>query len=187
MRKFNITFGGILSLLVLVSCSGGSDVNKELDSASDKGNLQVKPSIENSSSVNEKNVLGVDGRLSKDTIAELLNQLKNIPPGDNYIVKGELKTDILKFKSVDFGDMIHFGFVNNKNEEYDFGGNITKIELEKGTTNPEDEDGYEANKKYVDKNFRVVWRTIKLKNEPTNEMEMYYEEFDQIIYLKQMN
>ena len=135
----------------------------------------------------DKAELSVDGRLSKDTIAELLNQLKNIPPGDNYIVIGELKTDILKFKSVAFGDIMHFGFVDKKNKEYDFWGNITEIQLETDSTNPEDEYGYEANEKYVNKNFRVVWRTLKMKNKPRDEIDWYYEEYDQIIYLKEIN
>jgi len=96
-------------------------------------------------------------------------------------------SDILTFKSVAFGDMIHIFFVDKKNKEYDFGGNITKFKLDVDATNPEDEDGYEANKKYVNKKFRVVWRTIKLKNKPKDEMEFYYQEYDEIIYLKQLN
>jgi hypothetical protein len=33
----------------------------------------------------------------------------------------------------------------------------------------------------------MVWRTIKLNHKPKDEMEMYYEEYDEIIYLKQID
>ena len=89
---------------------------------------------------------------------------------------------------MEFGDILHLGFIDNKNKEYDFNGNISKIELFKDAANPSEENGgYEANRKYLNKTFRVVWRTLKLKNKPKDEMEMYYEEYDEIIYLKQIN
>jgi hypothetical protein len=185
MRHYIRIFAGTLSLFLLMGCNGESTKNKNLYQKGINKNLKANKS--NSNLNNVKNTLSVNDNLPKDTIADLLSQLMNVPAGDNYIVKGELKTEILKFKSVNFGDMIHFIFIDNKNKEYDFNGNITKVELDKDASNPDDEDGYEANRKYVNKRFRVVWRTLKLKNKPKTEMEMYYEEFDEIIYLKQVN
>lgn len=184
MRNLTTTFGGIISLFVIMSCNGGSNDNK----ASDTSNLQVNQSKKNSDSVNDKNGSSDNGSISKDTIAELLSQLKNIPTGENYKVNGELKTNILTYKSMEFGDLLHLGFMDKNNKEYNFNGNISKVELFKEATNASEENGgYEANKKYLNKNFRVVWRTIKLKNKPKDEIEMYYEEYDEIIYLKQIN
>jgi hypothetical protein len=188
MKKVMVFFGVLLSLLVLANCNVSSNDNKNVDKASDSTNLQANQLNDNSNSGNDKNKLSVNGSLSKDTIAELLNQLKNIPPGENYLVIGELKTDILKYKSMEFGDLLHLGFIDKNNKEYDFNNNITKVELYKDAANPSDENGgYEANKKYLNKNFRVFWRTVKLKHKPKDEMEMYYEVYDEIIYLKQIN
>jgi hypothetical protein len=166
---------------IFLGCNGNSGEVEKTDKIQD--DLASVDSGLNQNSKSDKE----PPNLIKDTIAELLNNLKTIPTGNDYVIKGNLKTDILKFKSVAFGDMMHIGFVDKKNKEYDFGGNITKIELEMGATNPDDEDGYEANKKYVNKNFRVVWRTLKLNHKPKDEMEIYYEEYDQIIYLKQVD
>jgi hypothetical protein len=87
-----------------------------------------------------------------------------------------------------FGDLLHLNFVDKENNEYDFNGNITDVELYKEAANESDENGgYEVNKKFVNKTFRVVWRTIKLKQKPKDIMDMYYEQYDEIIYLKQLD
>ena len=189
MKKLITAFGGILyALLILVNFNGCSNEIKDSDKASNTTNSQVNKINENLNSETEKYRKSENANLSTDTIAELLDKLKNIPPGDNYIIEGELKTDILKYKSMEFGDLLHLGFIDNKNKEYDFNGNISKIELFKDAANPSEENGgYEANRKYLNKTFRVVWRTLKLKNKPKDEIEMYYEEYDEIIYLKQIN
>ena len=124
----------------------------------------------------------------KDTLADLLNELKNTPINKEYKLKGELGTGILNFKSMELGDLLHLRFIDNEKKEYDFNGNITKIELYKEATSPsEDNQGFEVNKKYLNKKFRVVWRTLELKHKPKNETETnYYEVYDEIIYLKQL-
>ena len=150
-----------------MSCNEGSDYSKKLYKVSDTTNLQVNQLNENSRI--DKNGLSINGSFSKDTIAKLLSQLKNIPTGDNHIVNGELNTDLLKYKSMGFGDLLHLGFIDKNKKEYDFNENILKLELYRDAANPSEENGgYEANKKYLNKNFRVVWRsTVLKKNQKT--------------------
>ena len=126
--------------------------------------------------------------VAKDTLADLLNELKNTPIKKEYKLKGELGTGVLMFKSMEMGDLLHLQFVDNKKKEFNFNDNITKIELYKeATITTDDNQGYEANKKYLNKKFRVVWRTLELKHKPKNETETnYYEVYDEIIYLKQL-
>jgi hypothetical protein len=122
-----------------------------------------------------------------DSLDLLLNDLKEFTQDDDtWKVVGGLKTAELKYKDVYFGDLFHLIFIDDDKKEYDFNRNRTKIELNKNTTTENDEDGLEPNKKYLNKKFRVVWRHLKLKNKPKDEMEMYYEEHDEIIYLKQL-
>ena len=126
--------------------------------------------------------------ITKDTLDDLLKELKKIPPIKGYKVNGELETGVLKYKSMEFGDLLHLIFVDDQKKEYDFNENMTKIELYTEAKNPnEGNQGLEANKKYINKKFRVVWRTLQLKQKPKDETEMnYYEVYDEIIYLKQI-
>lgn len=163
----------------LISCNGGtetkSDSNKESDAT-------------NNSSISKDKMESAGSTPVEDPLVKLLEALKKTPVAENYKVEGELKTGILKYNSMAFGDMLHLIFVDNKNKEYEFNGNITEVELYKDAVNESDENGgYEVNKKYVNKTFRVVWRTIQLKHKPKDFMEMYYEKYDEIIYLKQLD
>ncbi len=162
-----------------ISCNGGSetksDSNKEFDTS--KNVMKSKDTMESASSTPVK-----------DPLIKLLEELKKMPTGENYKVNGELKTGTLRYKSMGFGDLLHLFFVDNNNKEYEFNGNTTEVELFKEAVNQSDENGgYEANKKYLNKTFRVVWRTIQLKHKPQDEIEMYYEKYDEIIYLKQLD
>lgn len=122
-----------------------------------------------------------------DSLALLLEELKSFNVGDeHWDVIGGLKTAELTFKDVGFGDLYHIFFVDDKGKEYDFNGNSTKIELDKAAELENDDDGIVPNKKYINKRFRVVWRHLKLKYKPRDEMEMYYEEHDEIVYLKKL-
>jgi hypothetical protein len=164
---------------IQISCNGGSenkiDSNKTADTA-------------NNATISKDTIVSDNSTPVKDPIVKLLEELKKTPTGEKYKVKGELKTGILKYESMAFGDMLHLTFVDKANKEYEFNGNTTEIELFKDAINPsEDNGGYEANKKYLNKTFRVVWRTIQLKHKPKDEIEMYYEEYDEIIYLKQLD
>jgi hypothetical protein len=40
---------------------------------------------------------------------------------------------------------------------------------------------------YVGKKFVVGWRHVKLNRKPTDYIEEFYREYDEIIYLKQLN
>lgn len=122
-----------------------------------------------------------------DSLSLLLDDLKEFTRDDDtWKVVGGLKTAELRYKDVYFGDLYHLIFIGDDKKEYDFNGNNTNIDLDQDATSENDEDGYEPNKKYVNKKFRVVWRHLKLKTKPKDEMEWYYEEHDQIVYLKQL-
>jgi hypothetical protein len=162
---------------IQISCNGGSenkiDSNKEADTTT---------------TISKDSNLSSESNPVQDPLVKLLEDLKKTPVGENYTVKGDLKTGILKYKSMGFGDLLHLFFVDNNNKEYDFSGYTTEVELYKDAVNESDDNGgYETNKKYVNKTFRVVWRTVKLNHKPKDEMEMYYEEYDEIIYLKQLD
>jgi len=164
---------------IQISCNAGSENKIDSLKVADTSNITTISKDSNVSS---------DSNPVQDPLVKLLEDLKKTPAGENYKVKGELQTGILKYESMAFGDMLHLTFVDNKNKEYEFNGNITEIELFKDAVNPSvDNGGYEANKKYLNKTFRVVWRTIQLKHKPKNDIEMYYEEYDEIIYLKQLD
>lgn len=170
---------------ILQSCKENSTKLKEETKNHDTSKY-YSSELDEKSNISKEKTIEVDNK-PKDSIAELLYQLKNIPTG-NYMVKGELKTDILKFVSVGFGDLLHLGFVDKNNKEYDFNGNVSNVELcVDAKIATEKNGGYEPDKKYLNKNFRVVWRRLKLKHKPKDEMEMYYEEYDEIIYLKKIN
>jgi len=162
---------------IQISCNGGSenkiDSNKQADTTT---------------TISKDSIISNDPNPVQDPVVTLLEELKKTPVGENYKVKGELKTGILKYKSMGFGDLLHLLFVDNNNKDYEFNGNLTEVELFKDAVNESDDNGgYETNKKYVNKTFRVVWRTVKLNHKPKDEMEMYYEEYDEIIYLKQLD
>ena len=164
---------------IQISCNGGSenkiDSNKTADTT-------------NAISTSKDSIVSSESNPVQDPLVKLLEELKKTPIRKNYKVKGELQTGILKYNSMFFGDLLHLTFVDKNNKEYEFSGNTTEIELFKDAVNPSvDNGGYEANKKYANKTFRVVWRTIKLNHKPQDEMEMYYEEYDEIIYLKQLD
>jgi hypothetical protein len=162
---------------IQISCNGGSE-NK----------IDSNKTADTTTAISKESIVSIESNPVQDPLVTLLEDLKKTPAGENYKVKGELKTDILKYKSMGFGDMLHLTFVDNKNKEYDFSGNTTEVELYKDAVNESDDNGgYETNKKYANKTFRVVWRTIQLKHKPKDEIEMYYEEYDEIIYLKQLD
>jgi hypothetical protein len=164
-------------IIVFLGCGqakSSADQNSKVSTYEDTSN-----SIE--ADVNSKEALKVD------SLSLLLDDLKEFTQDDDkWKVVGGLKTAELRYKDVYFGDLYHLIFIGDDKKEYDFNGNRTKIELDKNATTEDDEDGIEPNKKYLNKKFRVVWRHLKLKGKPKDEMEMYYEEHDEIVYLKQL-
>ena len=167
------------SFLLVLFVLGCSQSNTSSDPGTNVSSGDTTAKIDTNNSTKETTQV--------DSLALLLEELKKVPLESNkWKIVGELKTAELKYKDVYFGDLYHLMFVDDKKNEYDFNGNVTKIALDKTATDENDEDGIEPNKKYLNKKFRVVWRHLKLIGKPQDEMEMYYEEYDQIIYLKQL-
>ena len=85
------------------------------------------------------------------------------------------------------GDAATYVFKNETGDEITFNGNDTKFLLTVKSIEPTIENGgKDPNPVLLNKKYRVVWRRIQLDHKPQNEMELYYQEFDQIIYLKEM-
>ena len=133
------------------------------------------------------NNLQKDIQVTEETqsIKSLLEQLSKKPLPENYTVVGELKTKTLRYADFGIGDMSHYIFIDAQNTHYNFNGNDTDVKLIVDAAQPDDENGgYEPNPEYLNKSFRVVWRTVKLNKEPSDIIETYYQEYDEIIYLK---
>lgn len=164
------------ALFFLTACSSGTGEN-------------------NSSATADNNQAGIEQSDSKiptsadpNSTVELKKELSKIAPQKDYKTIGEIRVETLTFSSFGMGDMAHIIFTNSKNEELDFAGNITDTQLFLESEEASEENGgYESNPKYVGKKFTVGWRRVQLTKEPTDYMEEFYREFDEIIYLKQLN
>ena len=44
----------------------------------------------------------------------------------------------------------------------------------------------DPNPRYLNRKFQTFWRRVQLTYQPQNERELYYQEFDEIIFLKMM-
>lgn len=112
--------------------------------------------------------------------------IASYPVPENYTQVGKLHTDTLTFKSFSMGDLAHFEFQNDAGESHDF--NVvdqSRYTLVGDASQPSvDNGGYEANEKYLNKTFIVVWRTLQLNREPQDEMEFYYENYNEIVSLE---
>ncbi|MHB9056763.1 MAG: hypothetical protein ACYC2P_11535 [Paludibacteraceae bacterium] len=166
-----------LLLILLVSC-GSSSSNK------------------NEQSQNEEYVTN---QVQIDTSELTMEALRNKKLPDEYNRVGDIKTEVLVFTGFENGDVSYFIFKNLSDQSIKFSGNITKIPLtlrsrpqniesvvpsESALTVGNDNI---ANPLYINKKFRVAWRTVQLNRKPQNETENYYEKYDEIIYLKAIN
>lgn len=168
-----------LSFLLVLFVLGCSQNNTSSDSGTNISSGDRTAKIDTNNSTKETTQV--------DSLALLLEELKKVPlASTKWKVVGGLKTAELTFKEVAFGDLLHIIFTYDNGEEHDFSANGTDIELFKDATDENDDDGIVANKKYLNKKFRVVWRHLELDGEPKDEMDMYYQAYDQIIYLKQL-
>lgn len=113
-------------------------------------------------------------------------EIKSYTVPDNYTQIGELHTDTLVFKSFGMGDLAHFEFQDNAGKSYDF--NVvdeSRYALIGDAKEPSvDNGGYEVNSEYLNKKFIVIWRTLQLNREPKDEMEFYYEKYNEIVSLE---
>ncbi len=120
--------------------------------------------------------------------ANLIAELNKVPPLKGYKVNSKAQIEELTFLNFAMGDMGHIIFKNHLDEEYDFVGNLTDITLFLETDdNIEENMGFISNPKYVGKKFIVGWRNVKMTNSPADFIEELYEQYDEIIYLKQLN
>lgn len=107
------------------------------------------------------------------------------PMPENYTVTDGLHTDTLIFKNFGMGDLAHFEFHDEAGKLYDFNAmQDLRYNLVADASEGSGEEGsYVANDYYVNKKFIVTWRTLKLKREPKDEMEFYYQEYNEVILL----
>lgn len=121
-----------------------------------------------------------------DTLALTLDALrkKRVPGG--YQVVDDVKTDLLTYVGFYMNDVPQYTFTNAEGEEFIFSSNDTNFILEIKSQNPTKENkGLEANSRYLNKEFRVVWRNLILTHAPQNETEFYNQEVVQIIFLQE--
>lgn len=122
-----------------------------------------------------------------DTLALTLEALrqKRLPQG--YRMIGDVQTENLSFTGFRMNDSGYYIFTDSAGNEKLFSGNDTRYHLTVKSLNPTEENGgFDPNPKYLNKKFQVFWRHIQLESRPSNETELYYQEYDEIIFLKEM-
>lgn len=166
-----------LLLVLMVSC-GSSSSNK------------------NEQSQNEEYATN---QASIDTSEITMEALRNKKLPDEYNRVGDIKTAVLVFTGFENGDVSYFIFKNSLDQDIKFSGNVTKIPLALKSRPQSVESVVPSesaltigndnipNPLYLNKKFRVAWRTVQLNRKPQNETENYYQKYDEIIYLKAIN
>ena len=155
----------ILFLISAVSCSNRS--GKSADSFPTKDSVVLHTPI--------------------DTLALTLDALQNKRLPEGYKTIGEIRTAVLTYTAFRMGDVVYYVFSNETGDEISFSGNDSHFPLTVKSPNPNDENGgKDPNSRYLNKTFRVVWRRLQLDHKPQTETELYYQQYDEIIYLKEM-
>lgn len=122
-----------------------------------------------------------------DTLALTLEALRNKRLPNGYQMIGDVKTEILTYSGFRMNDIGYFVFKDETGNEILFGGNDTRFHLTKKSQNPTEENGgFDPNPRYLNRKFQTFWRRVQLTYQPQNERELYYQEFDEIIFLKMM-
>lgn len=170
--KSKIQFLGLIALVMLAFFS----CNKESKNTEQHGKESINHHNADSTNANEKIDFKSEQKVAKDTIKKLFDELKKIPV-DKSLSVGEMKIKTLKYKSFEVGDFIHHIFVDEYGNEYDLNSNNTDIKLS--------EDDVEINKKYLNKKFVVVWRSVQQKN-PAKDDSFGDYVWNEILYLKQV-
>lgn len=129
-----------------------------------------------------------------DTVAEQRNDNATKPADNDLIASdipegytqiGDIHSDTLTYTGFTMGDLAHFTFQDKKGNDLDINKVNEKYELLISAKNPSDENGgYDPNPEYLNKEYIVLWRTLKLNHEPKDEMEMYYQEYNELIHMK---
>ena len=120
-----------------------------------------------------------------DTLALTLDALrmKRLPNG--YKMVGDIKTATLTYTGFRMGDAGYYIFADEAGNEILFSGNDTQFHLTVKSQNPTEENGgFDPNPQYLNRKFETFWRRNQLENRPQNENELYYQEFDEIIFMK---
>ena len=162
MKSYKI-FLICFSFILVCSCNNTS-LNKDITT---KKNSSIKDSI-----------------VFKNPFSKLITDLDSVSIDKDYIMVGKLNVDTLIFKDVAFGDIEHFYFLNKNNKEIDFSINSTKVKLSIDAPENEDNGGVNKNKLFANKRFIVIWRNLKLKSTPKDEFQFYYEQYNEILFLK---
>lgn len=120
-----------------------------------------------------------------DTLTLTLDALRNKRLPEGYKMIGDVKAEVLTYTGFRMGDVAYYVFKNETGNEISFNGNDTNFPLTVKSANPTEENGgKDPNPRYLNKTFRTVWRRIRLDHKPQTELELYYQEYDEIIYLK---
>lgn len=122
-----------------------------------------------------------------DTMALTLEALnkKRLPYG--YKMLDSVKTEILTYTGFRMDDIRNYVFTDEAGNEILFSGNDTQFQLAvQSEVANEKNGGFNPNPQYLNRKFQVFWRRIQLKHRPQNEIELYYQEYDEIIFLKLM-
>lgn len=163
----NKLFFLILFLISAVSCSKQSG-------RSSTGTSQIKDSVILPAPI--------------DTLALTLDALRNKRLPEGYKMIGDVRADVLTYTGFRMGDVAYYVFKNETGKEISFNGNDTNFPLTVKSANPTEENGgKDPNPRYLNKTFRTVWRLIQLDHKPQTELELYYQEYDEIIYLKEVS
>lgn len=122
-----------------------------------------------------------------DTLALTLEALDNKRLPDGYKKLDSVKVAILTYTGFHVDDVKCYVFEDEAGNEISFSGNDTQFHLIiKSNTPNEENGGFDPNPQYLNKKFQVFWRRIQLDRRPQTETELYYQEYDEIIFLKMM-
>lgn len=170
--KNKIQILGLIALVMLAFSSCNKESKSTEQQKTESNPHQPADSIVVSDETNVK----TEQKVAEDTIKKLFDELKKTPV-DKSLSVGEMKIKTLKYKSFEVGDFIHHIFVDEDGNEYDLNSNNTDIQLSK--------DDVEINKKYLNKKFVVVWRSVRQK-EPEKDDPFGDYVWNEILYLKQV-
>ena len=109
---------------------------------------------------------------------ELMSRLRKKKVIPDYHVVGDLDQDVLAFDDCSVGDYEHFTFKDSRGAVLTFDLNSTNVEL----CTYGDEFG--ANRRYINKKFKVIWRDLKLDAHVDSEI-MLMDEMKEILYLEE--
>ena len=144
------------------------------------------------SSCNEKKAkVTTNQKPSESTTTEVVKDtIKTYPLPKNYELVGEIKNNIVTYKGYSMGDLGHWEFRDEKGVSIDINEIADKNSNYKlvvdALPGEESEGGSKVNSELLNKKFYIVWRTLHLTHEPKDAMEMYYQNYNQIVEIKQL-